>query len=199
MKIVYQTDFDGYFTGPVEADPSPLEPGVWLIPGGAVELKPPALSNGQRARWNGRAWDVIDLPPPPPPAPEPTPEEARAALHRRIDAERERRLIAGSAFPVPGLAELVPLAGRPQDRTVYLALLVQAQGMKAAGVTDPVMRVRDNDNVVQILTPDQMIALIVQAMQWFEAVMAASWAMKDGTAPFDAGLPEDWTDDRYWP
>jgi hypothetical protein len=78
MKTVYQTDFDGFFTAPVDADPSPLEPGVWLIPGGAVEVEPPALKDGQRARWNGKTWDVIDPPPPPPPpppAPEPTPEE----------------------------------------------------------------------------------------------------------------------------
>jgi hypothetical protein len=129
-------------------------------------------------------------------------EAARTRQNSQIDAERERRLVKGAAFPVPGLADPVPLAGRPQDRAVYLALLMQAQGLKAAGVTDPVMRVRDNDNVVQMLTPDQMIALIVQAMQWFEQVMAVSWAMKDKTAPFEAGLPDqskDWTDDEYWP
>jgi hypothetical protein len=201
MKIVYQTDFEGFYTGPVEADPSPLEPGVWLIPGGAVVAKPPALADGQRARWNGGAWDVIEPPAAPLPAPEPLPEEIRAALHRQIDVERERRLIAGSAFhvPSPTLTPPVPLAGRPQDRTVHLELLVQAQGLKAAGVTDAVMRVRDNDNVVQMLTPDQMIALIAQAMQWFEQVMAVSWAMKDETGPFETGLPENWTDDEHWP
>jgi hypothetical protein len=90
MKTVYQTDFEGFYTGPTSADPSPLEPGVWLIPGGAVEIKPPALSSGQRARWNGRAWDVIDPAPPPPPPP-PTPEEVKrqiaAAIAAYIDAQ----------------------------------------------------------------------------------------------------------------
>ena len=95
MKIVYQTDFDGFYTGPVEADPSPLEPGVWLIPGGAVGVEPPALSSGQRARWNGRAWDVIDPPPPPPPPPPLTPEELLTA--RRAQASLSRFEFASRA------------------------------------------------------------------------------------------------------
>jgi hypothetical protein len=95
MKTVYQTDFQGYFTCPVEADPSPLEPGVWLIPGGAVEVRPPVLSSGQRARWNGRAWDVIAPSPPPPPPPPLTPEELLTA--RRASASLSRFEFASRA------------------------------------------------------------------------------------------------------
>jgi hypothetical protein len=68
--IVYQTNHEGVYVGPVEADPSPLEPGVWLVPGGAVEHEPPALAEGERARWVGSAWEVL-----PPPEPEPEPEQ----------------------------------------------------------------------------------------------------------------------------
>lgn len=199
MKIVYQTDDQGFFTGLVAADPSPLEPGVWLIPGGAVDVEPPVLADGERARWNGAGWTVIAPPPPPEPEPAPTAEELLAALHKKIDHERTRRIEAGAAFPVPGIAAPVPLTGRAKDQSVYLALLIRAQGAKAAGIAAPVLTLRDGADNILTLTPDQMIALIGQAMTWLESVMAVSWAMKDGTGAFADGLPEDWREDQYWP
>lgn len=75
--IVYQTNYDGVFVGPVEADPSPLEPGKFLIPGGCVLEPPPEFGEGFFARWNFEAqtWTVEAVPPPPPPPePEPAPE-----------------------------------------------------------------------------------------------------------------------------
>ena len=78
-------------------------------------------------------------------------------------------------------------------------ILTRASGYKAAGVTDPVLRIRAGDNVIHMPTPDQMIELVSGAMTWVEQVMAASWAMKDGTAPFEAGIPDDYTNDTYWP
>ena len=87
MKTVYQTDAEGFFIGSVQADPSPLEPGVWLIPGGAVEIAPPALSEGQRAQWVDSKWTVVDPEPELEPEPDPTPEELLAA-------ERENMLVS---------------------------------------------------------------------------------------------------------
>lgn len=81
-KIVYQTDANGYFVGPVEADPSPLEPGVWLIPGGAVEQEPPFFGEGQAARWKIGAWTVETIPLPMP-EPEPEPEPRLSPLSAR--------------------------------------------------------------------------------------------------------------------
>jgi hypothetical protein len=114
MKTVYQTDFEGFYTGPTSADPSPLEPGVWLIPGGAVAVEPPALAAGHRARWNGGAWDVIDPPAPPPPTPPspPTPEEIQRQIAAAIDAHVEaqaRTLQYNSAAHLVGyVASTVP-------------------------------------------------------------------------------------------
>ena len=72
MKIVSQLDADGYFVTPTIAYESPLEEGVFLIPGGAVDVEPPVTPAGQRARWqNGWLFEVI---PPPEPEPEPEPE-----------------------------------------------------------------------------------------------------------------------------
>ena len=75
MKIVYQTDANGYFVGPTVADESPLEPGVFLIPAGAVEVEPSNIPEGHRARWASGAWEIEKIPEPEP-DPEPEPEPA---------------------------------------------------------------------------------------------------------------------------
>ena len=91
MKIVSQLDADGYFVGLTAADESPLEPGVFLIPGGAVDVEPPVVPDGHRARWsNGWAFEAIPQPEPepePPPRPPVVPQsvtmrQARLALLR---------------------------------------------------------------------------------------------------------------------
>ena len=120
-------------------------------------------------------------------------------LFSQINTERERRLAEGSSFTVEGVVNPIPLQGRPFDQTVYLALLTRASGLKSAGVITPALTLRDGTDTTHELTPDQMISLISQSMTWFESVMAASWAMKDGTAPFEAGIPDNFTDDVHWP
>ncbi len=69
MKLVSQLDSDGYFVGATEAHESPLEPGIYLIPGGAVDIPAPDVPNGKRAKWVGE-WVYEDLP-----VPEPDPED----------------------------------------------------------------------------------------------------------------------------
>ena len=62
-KIVYQIDLAGLFMGSVSADPSPLEPGIFLIPAGCVELAPPInWPDDQWPRWNGFKWELIQKP-----------------------------------------------------------------------------------------------------------------------------------------
>lgn len=71
-KIVSQLDANGYFVAPVVADESPLEPGVFLLPGGAVDVAPPAIPDGMLARWVGQ-WVFESLPEPEPAPPEEPP------------------------------------------------------------------------------------------------------------------------------
>jgi hypothetical protein len=55
-KLVCQTDHDGYYVGLTVADESPLEPGVFLIPGGCIDTKPPELTENTRYKWNNNKW-----------------------------------------------------------------------------------------------------------------------------------------------
>jgi hypothetical protein len=64
--IVYQTGANGVLIGPAEADESPLEPGVHLLPAGCVEIEPPSTTGDEYVLWDGVEWQVKT-----PPAPEP--------------------------------------------------------------------------------------------------------------------------------
>ena len=59
-KTVYQTDHLGIYIGTTVADRSPLEPDVWLIPGGCVEVAPPTVPAKKAALWDGRKWQLVD-------------------------------------------------------------------------------------------------------------------------------------------
>lgn len=57
-KVVSQLDAFGYLLGPAVADESPLEPRLYLIPGGCVDVEPPEVPAGQRARWVAGEWII---------------------------------------------------------------------------------------------------------------------------------------------
>lgn len=52
----------GYFVGSVIADKSPMENGVFLIPGGAVDFPPISVPEGFKAKWNGAGFDMEAIP-----------------------------------------------------------------------------------------------------------------------------------------
>lgn len=67
---IYHYNSDGFLVGASEADESPLEPGVFLIPALATKTVPPNVAEGMRVRFDGDAW-VVEAIPEPEPEPEP--------------------------------------------------------------------------------------------------------------------------------
>ena len=60
---IFNYDTAGIFIRESEADPSPLEPGAFLIPARATTIAPPAdLTGDQVPRWNGAAWQAVRRP-----------------------------------------------------------------------------------------------------------------------------------------
>jgi len=104
--IAYQTDADGAYVGRVVCDESPLEPGVFLIPRGAVTIEPPDVLPNQIARWLGDGWIVDVLPEPPAPDPEP------AVTWDDVRGQRDRLL---------SLSDWTQLADAPVDAAVWSA------------------------------------------------------------------------------
>jgi hypothetical protein len=107
MQIYHYHPDTREYLGHGPADPSPLEPGVWLIPANATGVQPPTAMDGKIRVWNGSAWAFEDIPAPPePPAPEPEPEpEPEPTLEElfnskmtAINAGKNRALDAGFLF-----------------------------------------------------------------------------------------------------
>ena len=128
-KTIPQLDAAGYFIGLTVADESPLEPGVFLLPAGAVDTAPPNVPEGQRAKWTGAAWALEAIPQPEQGPPPPTPEQIRrgeiTARLYQIDADSVRAL---------RVATIEQAAGRPAppfERNKLQALETEAAALRA--------------------------------------------------------------------
>ena len=115
-------------------------------------------------------------------------EAAREAKHAEINAERQRRIIAGKVI------NGVYVTGRDEDARNLTNLALAAQMRIGMGDTTTPTTYRDGDNVDHDLTPPQMLALWQQSAAYVSALYAASWAIK----AMDT-LPEDVTADELWP
>lgn len=60
MKIYHYHSEHNYFISEDVADPSPLEPGVWLIPAYATGVEPPSTNDSEVAIFDGTSWSVIE-------------------------------------------------------------------------------------------------------------------------------------------
>lgn len=56
MVKVYNYNLDGKYLGYSEADESPLEEGVFLIPANATTIKPPNVDERYEAVFNNNEW-----------------------------------------------------------------------------------------------------------------------------------------------
>jgi hypothetical protein len=126
-KIVSQLDDEGYFVGTVAAEESPREPGIFLIPGGCVELDAPKVEKGKRYRIEGGAWVEEAMPEQEQTQPEQVPDRRAEILGQlaTIDAAsvRPAREVAAA------LATGEPAPQFATDKLVQLE--EEAAGMRA--------------------------------------------------------------------
>lgn len=119
MKTVYSFDASGAYVGPVtldSSDESPLEPGVYLIPAGAVETAPPVPSAGEFAKWINGAWVLEALPVAPPPT-QPTDDEIIFAKKQAVRTVRE-----GILNRLAGIALAAYLSGDTATTAAYVTV-----------------------------------------------------------------------------
>lgn len=134
-KTVAQLDADGFFFGAAEAAESPLEPGVWLIPGGAVDAAlPRVLAQHECARYvAGRAepWDYL-------------PDYSGAAVYSLQTGER-LALAPGQSLQDAGGTLDKPEEPAPTLQALQAELKARAAAMRwrveAAGITVAGVRV----------------------------------------------------------
>jgi len=60
MKIYHYHPEHKHYLGSSDADPSPLEPGVFLIPAHATEIEPPECSSCEIPVFRETSWEVIE-------------------------------------------------------------------------------------------------------------------------------------------
>ncbi|WP_114287727.1 hypothetical protein [Candidatus Halocynthiibacter alkanivorans] len=131
----------------------------------------------------GTYAEVIDTPPP---APGPTTDE--------VNAERTRRIEAGTDISLPGYAVPVALQGREKDQISLLGLKDVAKDRIDAADTTTITKFRDRKNEDHLLTPPQMVTLWRLGAAWMGAVHEASVALKDANP-----IPADYANNEHWP
>lgn len=96
MQIHHYHPDTGLYLGAYQADESPLEPGVYLVPAHATENPPPPCEAGERAVWAGDAWRVETIPIDPvlPDPPAPTLADIQTAAVMQIKAHAGTVILA---------------------------------------------------------------------------------------------------------
>jgi hypothetical protein len=89
MNIYHYHPETGALLGEGIADPSPLEPGKWLVPAYATTVTPLIAEDGKQAVWANGAWQIQSIPEPEPeaaPAPPPPPGPSYVAFWNALIA-----------------------------------------------------------------------------------------------------------------
>lgn len=197
---VYQTDQNGIYLGPVEADESPLEPGVFLIPAGCIEEAPPPIPSGSIARHVGGAWQIEDMPDAqdvPGFTLPPTPEQVQAGLRAAVTAECDRR-IAGRFFFQGVRFDFDADSRQKISGGAQWAALVKQGGAQAGdflwwgGPAPFVWFAADNAPIE--MDADTVIAFGIAAARHVTAHTYAARLLKAM-----AEVPADFAADQYWP
>lgn len=114
--------------------------------------------------------------------------EAHRAMSDAVNAERDRREIAGKVI------DGVHVTGSDKDARNLANLAMDAQMRIAEGDEGSITIYRDGNNVDHALTPSQLVSLWRASKDYISALYAASWALK----ALDP-IPADYADDIHWP
>lgn len=101
MKTVYNFDSDGWFLSVTtlnESDISPLEEGVYLIPGNCTEIEPPASNGNWFPKFNRgtQNWTLVDkVTENSTEGPEPTIEELKTITQQKVTEYRWQKETGG--------------------------------------------------------------------------------------------------------
>ena len=183
MKIVYQAAHDGRFAGEVVADESPLEPGVYLIPAGCVEVAPPETAEGFFARWSDGEW-IVEAIPEPEPEPEPEPVDPGPATEQKVRFEAGRRIAAlGAGYT-------------PEERETWPVQVSEAKAIMAdATAPAPLLSAIATARGVPIEAMAQVVLTKAQQLAAATGAILAAQAVLLAQEP----IPDDYADDKHWP
>ena len=104
--LAYCFSEDGVFTGIEEAQESPLEPGVFLMPAQSCQVAPPETPEGTHPVWDGGEWQIVAIPV----SEEPEHEVSEGPSAAEIAALEASRSAAIAELRALGLSETAVMA-----------------------------------------------------------------------------------------
>lgn len=121
----------------------------------------------------------------------------REALRAAVAADRIARQQLGIPYTFPdGKAGTIQTRDT-QDLTNINGVATNAMLSKAAGVVDPVLPFRDEENETHMLTPDQAIALALAVASYVGRLYQAKWAHDSAIPAWDGSTAYDTL--AFWP
>lgn len=110
----------------------------------------------------------------------------------KVNTERDVRLKESVGFNVSGYSETIYISGADEQNLIGLIPLALIQTGNGNGAST--LTWRDNNNFEHIITYDQLIELYLSAASYKSSVYESSWVLKGMNE-----LPENYTNDLYWP
>lgn len=193
MTKIYSYDGpSGEFLMEGEADESPLEPGVFLIPANATTVAPPLHKEGFLRVFRNGDWGYV-----PTAEPETPPTEEPAITALMVNIERDRRISAGFDFEDHHYA-FDPDSKQRVTGAGTLAGFATMAGASAGdiywqGDGDPFAFIADDNTIVPMDAPTCFAFGRAAALHEKRHIFAAR-TIKDMTP-----IPENYADDEYWP
>lgn len=200
MQIHHYDPDSGLYAGSGLADPSPLEPDVWLIPAHATAVAPPTVPTGYQAIWSGASWTLAVIPAPPVDPP-PTLDEMKAGKIAAVVA-RVASLIAAGA-PVEHGGTTYHVAIGEGSRTDMTAMGTTALATLAGALTWPADYALgwitvENDRI-PLPTPAEGLALANACGVHYAAIVQHGRTLKDMILAADEGTLAAIDIDVGWP
>lgn len=104
-------------------------------------------------------------------------EEAKRIKKDHINKHRDTDITAGVEYMIQGQADVIQT--REKDKTVLLALSMNANKKQVTNPDEPIFKFRSMNNNEYMLTPQEMIDLTDAAYGYMDVVYKKSWTLKD--------------------
>lgn len=184
MRIHHIHPDTGLYLGSSEADESPMEPGVYLIPANATHIEPPADVAGSARHFLAGGWEYREIPPPEP-EPEPTIEDLRRAKRAEIE----------SAYWVT--IALVTDGYTQEERDSWTKQYLEARAVLAdAGAATPLLSAIAAQRAIAVA---DLAVLVVEKAELYATIAGAAFGRRRVLlADLDAAQTPDAIDAIAW-
>ena len=186
---IYNYDEAGFFLSVGEADESPLEEGVFLIPARATTVAPPAMQAGYLLKFDGDEWGYLPVTEP---EIEPTPEPVVTVA--MLEAECDRRLALGFEYDFEDERGVHRIGTTEKDLKGWNEVTKVAQAGINIGMGNTLTIDIETDTAEASVTAIEWQHILLAAGQVRQPIFKAFFTLK----ALDP-IPADYADDSYWP